>query len=163
MRLLSPRVGLLFIFPLLAGCGVRTGHVTGKVTYKGSPLPAAVIQFRPADPAQNSISVELKDDGSFEADLPAGEVMVAIDNRNWEPREGAAVPTVPRNIPLSPKAKAKLGATAAAAPKKEGASRPDGKSGKYVPIPEKYYDLSTSGLKFTTTGGAQTQNFELVD
>jgi len=162
MRLLSPRMGLLFVFPLLAGCGVRTGHVTGKVTYKGNPLPAGWVQFRPADPAQNAVSVPLKEDGSFEADLPAGEVEVTIDNRDWEPQEGGAVPAVPRNIPLSPEAKAKL-AAAAAPPKKEGEPRSGVKSGKYVRIPEKYYDLSTSGLKFTVTGGAQTQTFELVD
>jgi len=168
MRLLSPRLGLLVVFPVLAGCGVRTGHVTGKVTYKGSPLPAGVIQFRPADPAQNAVSAQLSEDGSFEADLPAGEVEVTVDNRDWEPPPAGAIPAVPAGIPLSAEAKAKFGAVAAA-PKKEikppSVGRParPGRSGKYVPIPEKYYDLSTSGLKFTVTGDTQAQNFELRD
>jgi hypothetical protein len=155
-------MGLLIIFPLLAGCGVRTGHVTGKVTYKGNPLPAGWLQFRPADPAQNAVSVPLKEDGSFEADLPAGEVTVTIDNRDWEPPPAAgAVPSVPANIPISAEARAKLG-PAAAKPRNADA-RPSPKPGMYVVIPEKYYDLSTSGLKFTVTGRDQTQNFELVD
>jgi hypothetical protein len=155
-------MGLLIVFPLLAGCGVRTGHVTGKVTYKGNPLPAGWVYFRPADPARSMVSVQLAEDGSFEADLPAGEMAVTIDNRDWEPPPAAgAVPSVPANIPISAEARAKLGP--AAAKPRNSEPRPSPKSGKYVVIPEKYYDLSTSGLKFTVTGEAQTQNFELVD
>ena len=34
--------------------------------------------------------------------------------------------------------------------------------GKYVAIPRKYYDISTSGLKFTVTRGDQTHDIELT-
>jgi hypothetical protein len=162
MRLLAPRLGLFVLLPLLAGCGVRTGHVTGKVTYKGNQVPAGWVYFRPADPALNLVSAPLAEDGSFEADVPAGEVTVTIDNRDWEPPEGGAVPAMPRNIPLSAEAKAKL-AAAAAPPKKESEPRSGVKSGKYVRIPAKYYDGATSGLTITVTGGSQTQNFDLTD
>jgi hypothetical protein len=161
MRLFAPRLGLLLVFPFLAGCAPKIGHLTGKVTYKGAPVPAGWIQFRPADPAQNSVSVELKEDGSFEADLPAGQVTVTIDNREWEAQPAAGPPSIPPGIPISAEARAKLPA-AAPAPNREG-QRAGGKSGKYVPIPVKYYDAETSGLKFTVTGGAQTHDFELVD
>jgi hypothetical protein len=162
MKFLAPRLGLLFAFPLLAGCATKTGHVTGKVTYKGNPVPAGWVYFRPADPALNMVSASLNEDGAFEVDLPAGEVTVTIDNRDWEPPPAAgAVPSVPPNIPLSAEARAKLGP--AAAPKKHSEPRPAGKSGQYMRIPDKYYDGATSGLTFTVTGAAQTQNIELVD
>jgi hypothetical protein len=159
MRLLTPRLGLVFVFPLLAGCAPKVGQVTGKVTYKGQPVPAGWVQFRPADPAQNSVTVELKEDGTFTADLPAGEVTVTIDNREWEPRTGGGIPAIPTGIPLSPEAKAQV----AAAARKEAESRPAARSGKYVPLPERYFDAATSPVKFTVKGGSQTHDIELTD
>ena len=111
MKRLAPCLGLLFLLPILAGCSPRTGHVTGKVTYNGQPVPAGWIQFRPDDPAQNSVTVELKEDGSFEVDLPAGAVTVTIDNREWEPRAAGAIPSIPAGIPLSPEARAQVAAS----------------------------------------------------
>ena len=162
MRRLAPRLGLLLVFPVLAGCAPRVGHVTGKVTYKGNPVPAGWVQFRPADPGQNSVTAALDADGTFTADLPAGEVTVAIDNREWEPRTEGGVPALPAGLPISAEARAKLSA-GAAAPRREAGSNPGGKSGKYVPLPEKYTDATTSGLKFTIKGGAQTLTIELTD
>src|SRR4051812_38647274 len=99
MRLLAPRLGVLLLLPVLAaGCAPRVGHVTGKVTYKGPPVPAGWVLCRPADPAQNAVTVGLKEDGSFEADLPAGEVTVSVDNREWEPpapAAGGGIPIIP--------------------------------------------------------------------
>jgi hypothetical protein len=135
------------------------GHVTGKVTYKGQPVPAGWVQFRPADPARNSVTVELKEDGTFAADLPAGDVTVTIDNREWEPRAAGAIPSIPAGIPLSAEARAQI----AAAPKREADPKAGGRGGKYVPLPEKYFDGATSGLKFTVKGGNQTENLELTD
>jgi hypothetical protein len=162
MKRLAPCLGLLFLLPILAGCSPRTGHVTGKVTYNGNPVPAGWIQFRPADPAQNSVTVELKEDGSFEVDLPAGEVTVTIDNREWEPRAAGAIPSIPAGIPLSPEARAQVAASAAAA-KKENEGKAGGRSGKYVRLPEKYLDTASSPLKFTVKGGDQTENLTLTD
>lgn len=165
MRLLAPRLGLLLVFPLLTSCAPRTGHVTGKVTYKGKPIPAGWLQFRPADPSQNSVPAGLDEDGNFAVDLPAGEVTVTIDNREWEPKP-AISGGLPPNIPLSPEVRAKLGAAAKGAPAGGGEENRAGgtpRPGKYAPIPAKYYEASTSDLKFTVKGGSQTQNFELTD
>jgi hypothetical protein len=155
---LLPRLGLLVLLPVLAGCAPRTGHVTGKVTYKGNPVPAGWVQFRPADPAQNAVPVELKEDGSFEVDLPAGEVTVTVDNREWEPRT-TGIPVVPAGLPLSPEARAQMAAGA----KKEAEPKPGRPSGRYLPLPEKYFDAALSPLKFTVKGGDQVQNLELTD
>ena len=163
MRFLAPRLGLFALLPVLAGCAPKAGHVTGKVTYKGNPVPAGWVQFRPADPARNPVTVELKEDGSFEADLPAGEVAVTIDTRDWEPRAAGGVPAVPASIPLSPEARAKLGGGSAPPKAREGEPRAGGRPGKYVPIPAKYSDLTTSRIKFTVKGGPQTETIELTD
>jgi hypothetical protein len=159
MRLLTPRLGLLILFPLVAGCGQRTGQVTGKVTYKGAPVPAGWISFRPADSSKNAVPVELDAEGNFSVNLPAGEVTVTIDNREWAPRP-AGYGGVPPGLPnLSPEAKGKIGAPRMP---REGETRP-GRPGKYVRIPDKYYEAETSSLKFTVEGGSQTKNFELTD
>ena len=162
-------LGLCLCLPVLAGCAPGKGKVSGQVTYKGKAVPGGLVTFRPADGQHNSVTVPLDADGRFPAvELPAGEVLVSIDNRELEPR-----PTfsggVPPGVPLSPEAQAKLGkakpappAPAADGPPQTGEDvrRP---TGRYVPIPEKYYDAETSGLKITVKGGDQVENLELVD
>jgi hypothetical protein len=163
-------LGLLLTLPLLAGCAPGTGKVSGQVTYKNKPVPGGLVTFRPVDGKYNSVTVELDENGWFrDVELPAGEVLVSIDNRQLEPR-----PTfsggVPPGIPLSPEARSKLGGSKAAAPPAPAGDGPPQTgedmrrpSGRYVPIPEKYYEAETSGLKITVKGKEQTETFELVD
>jgi len=161
-------LGMALLFPVLAGCASGTGKVSGKVTYKGQPVRGGLILFRPADPALNAVTVELDAEGGYSAVLPTGDVTVSIDNRDLEPKPvfGGGVPA---NIPLPPEVRAKLGKAKAATPAPppdkpvESADAPRRPSGRYVPIPEKYYMLETSGLKFTVNGKGQTQDFELTD
>src|SRR5262245_48509919 len=99
--------GWLLLVPLVAGCGPGEGTVSGKVTYDGKPLPGGLVTFRPADPRQNPVSVQLDKEGNFPATaLPVGEVKVCIDNRELEP-----VPSFGPAIPggLSEEAKKALG------------------------------------------------------
>ena len=160
--------GLALLLPVLAGCAPAIGKVSGKVTYKGQPVPGGFVTFRPVDGRQNAVTAMLEPDGRFPTvDIPAGEVLVTIDNRELEPRSG--IPSLPPNLPLSPETRSKLGSGKAAppSPPAEGAPasgedvrRP---SGRYLPIPEKYYDAESSGLKFTIKGGEQTLEIELTD
>ncbi|HJZ93669.1 MAG TPA: hypothetical protein VKE40_22530 [Gemmataceae bacterium] len=176
MRLLTLRTGrgrllarLGALVPLLValGCSAGTGKVSGQVTYKGKPVPAGRVLFRPADSRQNSVPAELDAEGKYSVVLPAGEVSVSIDNREWEPQPtfGTVVPPI-----VPPDLAKKLGGKAKAPeepvdvdPTKTADAPQPRRSGKYVPIPEKYYELETSGLKFTVTRGDQTKNFELTD
>ena len=105
IRVLSG-LGLVLLIPVLTGCSPAIGKVSGKVTYKGQPVPGGLITFRPADPAKNSITVELDTEGRYSATLPAGDVTVIIDNRELEPRP--SMPSMPAGIPLSAEAQAKL-------------------------------------------------------
>jgi hypothetical protein len=168
MRLLPfiNRLGLLLIFAAVAGCGgQRQGKVIGQVTYEGNALPGGSILFRPADARKNAVTVALDEQGHFEAVLPAGEVQVSIDNRELEPQPqeppgGGIPPAILAN--LSPEAKKALNAEKAEKAKtKRREAAPKGSS-RYVRIPDRYYDVSKSNLKFIVEGGDQEKNFELT-
>jgi hypothetical protein len=141
---------------LLVGCGPGQGEVSGKVTYRGAPLPGGLVTFRPADARHNSVAVELAEDGSFKAVLPTGEVTASVDNLALAPAPDLDSGSL--TVPLSPEAKKALGSTAQRRPT-GGAKR----SSRYVEIPARYQDAETSGLKFTVKGGAQTQDLTLID
>jgi hypothetical protein len=114
------------------------------------------VTFRPADAKQNSVSAELDAQGNYKAALPAGEVLVSVDNRELEPRapkSGAGMPNV-----LSPEVKKLLGA---GTPDKSPPKSPEKASSRYVKIPTKYYDAETSGLQFTVKSGNQSHDIDL--
>ena len=114
------------------------------------------MTFRPADPEENSVTAELDAEGRYSATLPAGEVTVIIDNREFEPR------------PSCRNASGHAYVAEARAKFAEGTPRPPprrtrgpksaktfGEKWWYLPIPQKYYELETSGLKFTIKDGDQ--------
>jgi hypothetical protein len=140
---------------LAAGCGPGETKVTGRVLLDGTPLPAGRITFRPADPAKNSVSVELDEEGRFQAMLPVGEVTLCVDNRDWEPQAPLALGPAPPGLPAEVK-KAIGGGEARPAP----SPAPKG-SKRYVPIPERYYLLETSDLQITVPSGGVTKDIEL--
>jgi len=154
------------LLPIVAGCAPGRGKVSGQVTYNGKPVPGGLVTFRPADPKENSVTAELDTDGRFSVILPAGEVLVSIDNRELEPRQAGGIPSLPSGLPIAADVRAKI---AKGPPPK--APEPDAKSGddvrvpkgRYLPIPEKYYLAETSELKFTIKDGDQPLNIELKD
>lgn len=60
-----------------SGCGSESGDVsvTGKVTYKGQPLPSASLSFYPTDGSAVMATVV---NGEYEAKLPAGDYRVTV-------------------------------------------------------------------------------------
>jgi hypothetical protein len=161
---LVSRFGLLFLLLMLVGCGPGEGKVSGQVKFGGAPLPGGIVLFQPVGP-QNSVSIGLDEQGNYEVVLPAGEVRVSVDNRMLQPHE----PPI-RGGP--PNLLSRVGDKIAAA-KKENAPPPKAAGspnqiaaqknpGKYVKIPDKYHDVSTSGLNFTVQRGNQTHNIELT-
>ena len=125
------------------------------------------MTFRPADGRQNSVTAELDGEGRYSATLPTGEVTVTIDNRELEPRSN--IPSLPAGIPLSRGgAVPRLDPERRPAPARRKEWRIPGRmlrrpSGRYMPIPPKYYEAETSGLKFTVKGGDQPFDIELTD
>ncbi len=158
------RCGVFLSLLGLAGCGPSEGKVSGHVKYGGAPLPGGIVLFQPTGP-QNSVSVVLDEQGNYEAVLPGGEVKVSVDNRPLQPHEpmlrggppnllgrvAARIPAENRENPPAPQA--------AGSPNPRGVQKIPG---KYVEIPKRYYDISTSGLKFTVERGNQTHDIELT-
>ncbi len=149
------------------GCGPSTGKVSGTVSVGGKPVPAGLITFRPDDPAANTVSAELDREGRFSIELPVGPCRVALDNREYQPRPKAGA-GVPSGIALSPEVMAKLRQSSAAStpppeidPTKTADAPPPRESGLYIPLPEKYYQVESSGLTFTVEPGEKTQDFKL--
>jgi hypothetical protein len=140
-------------FLAATGCGPGRGTLSGKVLYQGKPLPGGWITFRPADPAENTVHALIDENGNYESPpLPAGDVAIGVDNREWAPTHGS---------PISPPGGAKL--PAESRPKDGGAQGGSSNKlpGSYVPIPDKYYNADTSGLHYTVKKGADTHNIEL--
>jgi hypothetical protein len=152
--------GALLLLAAASGCGgPGQGKVTGQVRFDGKPLPGGRVTFRPADARQNSVSAELDEQGNYEVVLPAGEVKVSVDNSELErppPMVGGVVPPG-----ISPEAAKALGPARPAKPPPvgEGGGR---RAGRYVPIPERYYMVESSDLKFTVKRGEQKQDLELT-
>ena len=80
--------------------------------------------------------------------LPAGEMLVGVDNRPLAPRpRGGGRP------PLPPGVKLPGGQPAPAPPPPEAPAEPT--SSRYIRIPDRYYQVETSGLKITVQPGEQ--------
>ncbi len=160
-------LAVALLFGLCTGCSSAPGEVKGKVLFGGKPVPGGRLTFRPADPAANSVSVLVNEQGEYGVTLPAGEVKVAFDNRELAPREAPAPgPFLPKGLSADVKKLAGAKAEAKAALKAEEPNQTgsvyDRPAGRYVPIPERYYEAQSSGLSFTVKSGAQTHDIELT-
>jgi hypothetical protein len=117
-----------------AGCASKSKAViSGKVTYKGEAVGWGDVRFFGPDGALWS-SALLNPDGTFTAtDVPPGEVQVAVH----------MLPNLAR-------------------PKKSSDTPADGSTPrKAVPIPRKYQDPTTSGLRYTIGPGTNHLEIQL--
>ena len=128
---------VLVVAVALLGCGekkVETPTVTGKVTLPdGKPLPGGRIDFKSA--SGNTVSGEIKPDGTYAAQVPAGPQQVAVVNLHLK---ASGTPPPPGLAPMT-------GAT----------------PGTYVPIAAKYASPDSSGLTTTVTGPNHTYDIPL--
>jgi len=122
----------------MAGCGKRTGVVTGKVTHQGTPLTSGAVVFHGPNGQSDSGNIDAQGNYTV-SQAPIGPVKVTVD-------PGPARLPPPRNT--GPRKESKHPG------EKEGAPPPP--PPRRVVIPEKYKDPNQSGLTFTVTGGQQT-------
>lgn len=131
---------LTLILPILSvGCGSSgpaMGRVSGKVTYKGSPLTKGTVTFQSTAPNGRNATGEIQSDGSYtlQTEKPgdgalAGDYKVTIFAHDEELLD--YIPTKP----LPPKRLA----------------------------PAKYEKTETSGLTATVKSGSNPLNFELTE
>jgi hypothetical protein len=141
----------LFTFTLF-GCSGTKGDVTGTVTRKGKKwdLEGATICFigETGEPK----SFEIGSDGSFKAtSLPVGEWKVSVSSTAGNTRANAAKP--PRDQAPAESQKHPTKAT-----------DKDKQAQGANPIPERFRDPNTSGIKVMVEGGKSvTLNFDVVD
>jgi hypothetical protein len=141
-----PSLAALLLALVLAGCSGK-GTISGRVIYKGQPLPSGAVAFYGAGNSVRTTQIDAQGNYSVTG-VPAGPAKVCVI-------------TVPSGTaPVS-------GAAGKMDPSKMGAS-PDVTSGtgtptapKYVPIPQKYKDPGTTDLDYTVTPGSQSWDIEL--
>jgi hypothetical protein len=153
------KVAGLLALVLASGCGrPDPGVVSGTVLYKGKPIPGGLLTFRPAEPRENTVTARVDEHGHFEVTLPAGEVKIAFDNREFQRiPQSRNMPALPPGIQLPPGVRPPP--PSATPPPAENA-QPEN-AGRYVAIPDKYYNADTSGLSYTVRSGPQTYDIPL--
>jgi hypothetical protein len=152
---LGSRFGLLLLLPVLAGCGSDQNKVSGRVKFDGKPLPGGLVTFQPTDPQARAVTTFLDEEGNYEVVLPRGEVRISVDNRELAPRgpgSGGMPPDLPPGVKnFDKKAQPK--------PPEVAPTRPPG---KYVAIPEPYYEIESAGLTYLVEPGEQKHDIELL-
>ncbi len=136
---------LLLLMPLV-GCGRSKGTLSGKVTYRGAPLPGGTITIVPEKGnAAQTMSGKIESNGTYSvANVPAGAVKVSI--RVSEP---------------TPFAEARIPPSEIAAKGNEAFKPPANSAQPTVRLPLEYSDPDKSGLRYTINGGAQSQDIDL--
>jgi hypothetical protein len=144
------KVLVLGALATFVGCGPRMGEVSGVAMFEGKPIPGGLLTFRHSDPSHNSVTYELPREGTFKVEIPVGDVSICIENREFEPKP-ATMPAIPPGMNLPPEVIKSMQASS-----KESSKVSD----RWVKLPEKYYDMETSGLKILVKGGKQQETIE---
>ena len=143
--------GLVLTLPLclLAACGCggnenphAPASVTGKVTYKGEPVPAGLINFIPKTEGPSATGSLIADGTYSITDAPAGEFTVTIDNESLNPDK--KLPQYPgtSKAGVSGPTSSPMPGGGGAASSPMPISAPVKATGKYVKIPAKYADVN---------------------
>lgn len=148
-------LGIMALLGLLCGCGGVNPNapatISGKVSYKGTPLPGGNMLFHSQ---AGAYPAAIGANGEYVGrEFPVGEMTVTIETETLNPERKTAKP-------YPGKAKAKTDKVEQFRPPPEGMTQAPS---TYVKIPAKYADKSKSDLKVTLKAGKQTQDFELVD
>jgi hypothetical protein len=137
---------------VLAGCSAqagREGHawIKGKITFQNKPLSGGSIHF--FQDQEKVGSTMIRPDGSYTAEIPLGQVKVAIETVSVKYQDREAILKIMKENGYDVDQR-KPNSPAFTAPK-----------GTYVDIPERFSDPEKSGLEYTVVRGQQTWDFEL--
>jgi len=145
---------LALLLPLVGCSSNQPGSVLGKVSFNGKPLKGGSITFvPPAGPSNYSTILE---DGSYQIEpVTAGPVKILVETQSLLPPAALLRRGAPRNAaPEGAAASADLSKTSMGAA--AGSVNP-----RYVKIPDKYGELSTTDLEYTVKPGKQTYDIDL--
>jgi hypothetical protein len=120
----------------VSGCSSQA-VISGKVTYKNTPLSGGEVSFIAAD--GKSRSSLINSSGDYEVvDAPLGATTIVIVSTRVQGETGKGSPLVGSSGPAAPVMVKSV-------------------------IPQKYNDPSTSGLSYVVQRGRQTKNIDLRD
>jgi hypothetical protein len=124
------------------GCGPSTTTVSGTVTYQNKLVKGGSVTFVALDKDKPAATGPIKEDGTYSIPrVPVGEVKVCVDTKAMDPSK---VAKVPKYAP-PPGAVAPEGLTGGGIDKEEMTRR-------FVRIPDRYADPSTTDLQTTISG-----------
>jgi hypothetical protein len=151
---------VLLLLPFVAGCSrpaEQQGEVSGKVTYRGKPLPGGRITFVGAKGYTGAAVISLQ--GEYHLKAPLGEVHIGVFNQmlNKNNPDSQKMASFIRGKKEFMKQRAKSDE------KSQPATANEEVIGTYVKIPARYADPTTSGLTYTVQSGSQTHDVELAD
>ncbi len=156
MRRFGTLLGAAALLALpLVGCTHNPqapARVGGRITYKGSPVPAGTVMFHTPD--KGIYPGPLNAEGTYEIlDVPTGELVVTVETETINPKKKAPDYAGGKGAKMYAERVAAEGNTAALkAPPQQ-----------YVRIPPKYADPKQSPLRATLQAGRQSQDFTLTD
>jgi hypothetical protein len=151
------------------GCAHPKSNVKGTVTLDGKPLYAGKIVF--ITKGAPAVSGEIKEGQYAVEGVPTGEAAVTVDNDEIKilveqakkvsrgPAEGTMAGKAPPGAQMSPEAKAALEKQAQATA--EAVKHNRELVANFQPVPDKYRDPNSSGLKFTV-GSSSTFDVPLT-
>jgi hypothetical protein len=131
-----------------AGCGTKTGNVSGTVTYKGERLPTGSVTF--VDAGKQPVGTSAIQDGKYSIGrVPVGPVTILV-----------STPPLPnaRNVPPPPPPRNKM------PPKGQGTPEFSLEKQKLPPpivVSGKYANPEESDLTYTVQPGDQVHNIPL--
>lgn len=143
--LFSPRrrglVLLVFLVPvaIMAGCGSKSGTISGKVTYQGKPVEGGSVNFLSEGPNATMKTGGIQKDGSYSVSgVPVGPAKVTVQGM-----------------------KARKLLIPAALQKEQGGVKEVKTEQSEVYVPPKYSKTETSDLKYDVKSGKQEHDIEL--
>jgi len=160
--LLRLKLGMALLLPSLVlalGCtGGGKGKISGKVTFKGAPMPGGSINFRADDGKEYGSSIG-PDGAYYVENVPSGNMKVYI---SIPVDKGSGAVGVPkgREKEMEGKMKPPPGAPPEAMKAYEGSKE---KHDKIPNIPDKYKSPDSSGLTFTVKSGSNTYDVPLSE
>jgi hypothetical protein len=139
---------------LLAGCSnqaIRDGFglVEGKITYQNKPLGGGTIHFfQDQEPVGSTM---IRGDGKYAAEIPLGQIRVAIETTSVKYHDRQAVLNLMKEngFDVPPEQRKPNSPAFTALPT------------TFVEIPERFGDPEQSGLEFTVERGRQTRDIDL--
>jgi hypothetical protein len=146
-----------------AGCGRKTGTVSGKVTLNGEPLKGGNVSFVRSDGVPTK-SGTIAEDGTYKIeDVPVGNATVVVETSSLKPMFGGGGAKGPGGKPgggVAPKNEPPPGAQVGE--HYQPGSAPNNAE-RYVAIPAKYEDAAQTSLHYEVKAGPQDYPIPLTN